>query len=481
MPSENEAISVSDLIHQINASLLKHRARVHGEITKVDFYPKAVYFSVRDKTEDAVLSCMIWKSDYARNAVELAAGMEVIVSGVPEIYAPRGSFTLKVQTIELFGEGKLKQEYELLKKKLTEEGLFAIEKKKKIPAYARNIGIITSKSGVVLRDFLMNVGSHGFKIIHIDSRVEGKDALHELHQALETMAKQDIDVLVIVKGGGALESFQAFNNESFVRALAKFPFPVITGIGHQPDITLAQLVADHGADTPTAAAQKLNEEWSRVSAILRSAENKIIGRYARELSLNREVILNASATVMDAFNRFERVIRDLRKDIQGAIAVMRAMLNKHTDTVGKTLDRLKNLLRQGIGRKNAILREVSEKISRSQSSVLYTASVGLSEYIEEIPQLLLPVFNGISSDLSIGSETIGRVFRPALAAATANMRSYEAQIDARNPENNLKLGYSIAYAGGKLLRDAAQLKTGEITEVRLLKGSFTSKVENITK
>lgn len=280
-----DPISVSNFLSQINDTLSSHRGRIQGEVTSISFSSvKAVYFTIKDKEADAVLSCLIWKSTYNFNGLDLEVGDEVIVTGTPEIYAPRGSFTLKTQTIEYAGEGALKKAYDELKKKLADEGLLDESLKRSLPLFPKKIGVITSKIGVVIQDFTSNIGRYGFQITTIDSRVEGKDAIHELLRSLKTMAKQDIEVLVIMRGGGSWESLQPFNTESVVRAVAKFKCPVLTGIGHDTDVTLVQMVADVGVSTPAAVAEALNESWDSALAAVELSERKIVGALHRNIS-----------------------------------------------------------------------------------------------------------------------------------------------------------------------------------------------------
>jgi len=184
--------------------------------------------------------------------------MEVIVEGMPNIYVPNGRFNFSVNTIELVGEGALKLAYDKLKKKLTAEGLLAVERKKTIPELPEKIGLITSETGAVIHDFLTNIGKYGFKIKFFNSRVEGQLAIKDLLKAIEYFKNQDIDVLVIIRGGGSFESLQAFNNEVLVRKIAEFEKPVICGIGHDKDIPLSALAADLLVSTPTAVTTVLN-------------------------------------------------------------------------------------------------------------------------------------------------------------------------------------------------------------------------------
>jgi exodeoxyribonuclease VII large subunit len=184
--------------------------------------------------------------------------MEVIVEGTPSIYIPNGRFNFGVNTIELVGEGALKMAYDKLKKKLDSEGLFDIERKKLIPELPERIGLITSETGAVIHDFLTNIGKYGFKIKFFNSRVEGQLAIKDLLSAIEYFEDKDIDVLVIIRGGGSLESLQAFNNEVLIRKIADFEKPVICGIGHDKDVPLCALVADLLVSTPTAVTTVLN-------------------------------------------------------------------------------------------------------------------------------------------------------------------------------------------------------------------------------
>ncbi|MEK7089254.1 MAG: exodeoxyribonuclease VII large subunit [Patescibacteria group bacterium] len=148
-----------------------------------------------------------------------------------------------------------------MKKRLTAEGIFAPERKRAIPMLPRRIGVVTSKEGAVIHDFINNLGKFGYEVMLVDSRVEGQQAVGPLLGAIRALKEKDIEVLVIIRGGGSLESLQAFNNEMLVRELASFPVPVIAGIGHDQDMPLVALMADAMTSTPTAVAHLLNRSW----------------------------------------------------------------------------------------------------------------------------------------------------------------------------------------------------------------------------
>lgn len=277
-------VTVAQFIEQLNRLVKPVSVKIIGEVSEAKCGPTGhMYFSMKDEKNLAVMSCAIWRSRYEMFGIQLKIGMKVIASGHCEIYAPSGRLSFICDSIELAGEGALKKEYDRLLAKLTSEGIFATEKKRPVPKFARRIGIITSKQGAVIHDFLNNIGKFGFQIEFIDSRVEGQLAVGDLLASIKTFRKRAIDVLVIMRGGGSLEAMMAFNNEIIVREIAAFPVPVIAGIGHDKDVPLAAMAADVMCSTPTAAANLLTQSWQEIFRALDHYENTIIGGYKNEL------------------------------------------------------------------------------------------------------------------------------------------------------------------------------------------------------
>jgi len=310
--------SVSEYIEFLNISLRKiGAAKITGEVTKLTISSVGhVYFSIKDKSGKGVLDCIIWKSNYALCGVRLEEGKEVILSGYPDIYPLSGRFSFKADTVELKGEGALKKAYEELKNKLEKEGIFDLERKKKIPMFPERIGVITSKQGAVIHDFLNNIGKYGFKIQMIDSRVEGQEAIKDLLSAIRTFKKKKIDVLVVIRGGGSLESLQPFNNEALVKEIIDFPVPVIAGIGHDQDAPLFTLAADASESTPTAVANLLNESWDQALLFLERYERDIIGRYEVILSDYKEI----ENKLKISFNNFKNALSNTRIDLNNSLS-----------------------------------------------------------------------------------------------------------------------------------------------------------------
>lgn len=345
---EDKVFSISEYIAILNAGLKAYKAKIVGEVGKVDIYPSGhVYFSLRDEKDQSVLNCIIWKGKYALFGIEIKEGMKIIATGCPDIYKQTGRLSFIAETIELAGEGALKKEYEKLKKKLDEEGIFEESKKRVIPTYPEKIGIITSKQGAVLADFLSNIGNYGFKLLMVDSRVEGQSAITDLLSAIKTIKKKDIEVLVIMRGGGSFESLQSFNNELLVREVANFPVPVIAAIGHDKDMPLVSLAADFEVSTPSIAAITLSKSWKEAALLVERYRVDMIDSYEKGIDAAKLLISQAVATINEAGNsileKYETIKNQLRVSFQ---SFKNAILNVKIglrDSLDKSLSGFKSL------------------------------------------------------------------------------------------------------------------------------------------
>jgi exodeoxyribonuclease VII large subunit len=382
---ENNILSISAYLKLLNGILNSFEARIVGEVSEVKISSVGhVYFSLKDKKDKSVLSCVIWNYDYKLCGVELKEGLEIVAKGIPDVYPPTGRLSFKAKTIQLMGEGELKKEYEKLKKKMEEEGLFLEEKKKEIPLFVKRVGIITSKQGAVISDFLNNLGRFGFQIRFIDSRVEGLEAVRDLLNSVKTMKKQDIDVLVIMRGGGSLESFLAFNNETLIREVAGLPFPVIAALGHDKDVPLLALVADKMVSTPTAAANLLNQSWQEAELELKSAEREIFNSFSSSLRSLEYKINNLFLKIKD---RLEKVI-SLFKMMEFRIkSVIPKILESEIDKMRERLENLEKTINQNNPERNL---KLGYCIANSKKGVIKNIDdVKVEDIID------LKVYNGI--------------------------------------------------------------------------------------
>ncbi len=303
----DEPISVSDYILVINELLSRINLKVFGEISEMKTASSGhVYFSLKDEQTGDVINCAIWSSVYRMCGVKIENGMKVILSGTADVYRARGTLTFKVKTVEPAGEGALRKAYEELKARLSEEGFFDEERKRELPTYPQKIGIITSAKGAAVHDFINNLGKFGFRVSICDSRVEGQGAVGDLLRSMRIMKKKDLDVLVIVRGGGSLQSLMAFDNEMLVREIVNFPVPVVAGIGHHEDITLAALAADVSESTPTAVANKISRGYIKAMDTVLLYEQRIEDYYKDVLYKNKEEI----ATYVEKVTHFFKKILD---------------------------------------------------------------------------------------------------------------------------------------------------------------------------
>lgn len=337
---KNNIFTVSEYIEFINNILLNCEAKIEGEIDQIKKSSKGhVYFSLKDK-DGSILDCVIWNYYYRICGIDLEEGMNVIITGIPSIYAPSGRISFKTSLIELVGEGALKKQYEQLKKKLEKEGVF--DRQLELKKYPRVIGIITSKHGAVIHDFLNNLGKHNFKVEFIDSRVEGSEAIEDLILSIKTFKKRTIDCLIVMRGGGSKNSFDVFNNEAVIQEIINFPCPVISGLGHHEDEPLFALASDYSVSTPTAATHLLNLSWNGLIYELKKHEQNIFDKYNNLLNIINYKIENVSKNLIILENEIK---------------------NKKL-----FIDNLKNHLINDFGLR---LKETKEKINYIEKQIIY--------------------------------------------------------------------------------------------------------------
>ena len=308
---ENVPLSVNDFLETLNTELSGFAARVRGEVTDLNIWQnRVVFFSLKDTQFESVVKCSMSYQHYLLSGAAFSIGTEVVAEGYPKIYKPRGELSFQVMTIELFGEGALKKAYDELYKKLEQMGAFDPEQKKTLPQYPERIALITSPDGAAIGDFQMNIGRFGLKIDLYPSGVEGSRAIHELMAAVKAVKKRahEYDALVIVRGGGSLESLSAFNNEALVALLRTLPIPVLAGIGHEKDITLAALVADRMESTPTACALCLTSHWEAARENIYTFSEKLPRLFEQAVFARKEAL-------GEAHSYFFRTLTDLKESV----------------------------------------------------------------------------------------------------------------------------------------------------------------------
>lgn len=269
-PTEkNQIYSVSALSNTIRQTLIDHYTEiwVEGEIFGlVVAASKHIYFSIKDT--HCQIRCAMFRSKSSRLKFKPENGMQVLLYAQPDIYQPRGDLQLIVSHIEMAGAGKLQLEFERLKQKLLAEGLFEPELKKEIPQWPSRVGVISSEKGAAVRDVISVVGKRfpAIELIIYPTLVQGKEAPEAIcNSLLLADSRKEVDLLLLVRGGGSIEDLAAFNDEGVARTIVQCQLPIVSGIGHAIDSTIADFVCDKYAPTPSAAAENISPNQHEVN------------------------------------------------------------------------------------------------------------------------------------------------------------------------------------------------------------------------
>lgn len=288
-PQPPQPLSVSGLLTSINAALAAAMPRVlvRGEIHALKAAMSGhLYLDLKDEQGDAIVHCCLWASRRRRLTFTPRQGDLVDVTGSLDMYAPRGSLSLVIDSMRPAGEGALWAQFLALKEKLAALGLFESERKKKLPAYPTVVGIVTSSWAAALRDVLRTLQARapGVSVILYPAAVQGETAESELIAALQKAdARRECDVILLVRGGGSLADLWTFNSEALANQIARMHIPVVSGVGHATDTSISDLVADATAVTPTAAAELITQNWVAAPQAIASIEARMTHRLQSQL------------------------------------------------------------------------------------------------------------------------------------------------------------------------------------------------------
>lgn len=415
-PPEQTVIGVKQFIGILNETLsfAYPLVTVEGEVSSFKVNQgKWAFFDLKD--DGATLPCFI---PVYQLKVPLEDGMKIRVSGTPKL-TDWGKFSFTAKTVTLAGEGALKRAYDLLKKKLQQEGLFDDARKRPLPKFPNRIGLITSGKSAAYSDFIKVLEQRwgGLKVELADIQVQGAAAPDQVINAIEyfNQMAEPVDVLVLIRGGGSLEDLQAFNTEQVARAVAASRTPIIVGVGHEIDVSLADYAADLRAATPTDAARLVVPDRTEIEEIVTSR--------------TRELHLRMKAKVRRSQEQVERFL---------AAGIHRL-----------------SLPRQRIERAEALL---VRDISYLQATI--------KRYSQTVDQLSLLVPQKFSLWQRRVSERLVTSFR---------------LLSGYDPNANLRRGYSITWNNGKIVRSITGTQTGEVVMVQLADGKIRTKVEGHDK
>ncbi|MCY2960897.1 MAG: exodeoxyribonuclease VII large subunit [Planctomycetota bacterium] len=432
---------VSELTREIRSRLeALGRVQVEGEVTGLKTAASGhVYFTLRDL--DAQISCTVWRSAVASALrFDLKEGAQVLAHGKLDVYAPRGTYSLNVTRVEQAGLGTKLAQLEELKARLAQDGWF--ERHRPIPTLPRVVGLVTSKSGAALQDFLRTRSArwplYPVRLAH--TAVQGPGAALEIAAAIDRLDASGVDVICVVRGGGSLEDLWAFNELPVLEAVRRASVPVISGVGHETDTTLCDLVADVRAHTPTDAAQRAIPE--------RAVFVDALDRAQRHLGRAIDAVIEGRARRIDAASRIHLSVRGL--------------LDRAESRAGRLANRL-------------LAQSPNARLARSRAQ-LERAGPRLAQALRGALDARARRLDRVAPRLEVAGRRAfdTRVQRVALAAQALNSIS---------PFRVLERGYSITrrVSDGTAVRSGAELSPGTEIETLFAAGAVISRVESSSK
>ena len=411
---------------------------VTGEISGTRLAASGHYYFTL-KEQDAQLRCVCFRQTARYLKFKPQDGVAVIARGRVDVYEVRGEYQLLVETLEPQGRGALQLAFEQLKKKLAAEGLFDRSRKRPIPAFPRRIGIVTSPSGAAIRD-LLNILERRFPGLHIrlfPAQVQGEGAVEDVCRGIEHFGTSGwADVLIVGRGGGSLEDLWTFNEEAVARAIAACPVPVISAVGHETDVTIADFVADLRAPTPSAAAELVVGTRQHVVERIEAAEAKLRQSLRYRLS--------------DAMRKLHQ----------------------------RGIERGTSLLSRRIGRSLQRVDEVDYELRARMRSLLLVARAHWRELDARLKALDLRLrFAQTRQRLEAADRTSVETMRATLARARRRYEPLAAELNQLSPLRVLDRGYAIVQDDqGRILKDAADAPPPTAIAVRLARGRLKARV-----
>lgn len=458
--AENPYLSVSDVTRLVNDILELQFSQLlfRGEISQITVAQSGhVYFSIKD--EGAQLSCAMWAGVARTLPFKPRVGMAVRCHGRPNVYAQTGRFQIVVHRLFEDGEGALQRRFLELRKRLQDEGFFSSERKRPLPFLPRAVGIVTSKTGAVIHDMMVKIRERfpSMVVYLADTRVQGEGAAGEIAAAIRSMDRSGlVDVIIVARGGGSLEDLWAFNEEELVKAVFACSRPVVSGVGHEVDVTLCDLAADVRAPTPTAAAEMVVPKVSDLSQRVGELERRLsdVDRWFQP----RVQRLDDLTLRLDA--RLSSITKEAQLRIRAAeLSLARIKPDKVMDLMQMRVNVLEKRLRSAV------------------EGCLKSFSVELSGRIDRLKRT--PLLEAVKRQQAVVVSLEGRLSgtgHRSFSVWRQQVASMQARLEALNPKAVLDRGYSILRIDGKHVRSAEQALPGGVMEVQVVDGVVSGTV-----
>ena len=463
-PGEPTALSVSQAVELASGALEAiPQLCVLGEVTGFRG-PNArsghCYFQIKD--EKSSVDCIIWKGTYAKRTFDLRDGMQLNLTGSFNLYKATGKMSFVARSFSLAGEGLLRQQVAELAEKLSREGLMDASRKRRIPAFCTNVAVVTSLSGAVIDDVKRTLRRRNplVKILCVGAKVQGEGAPQELIHALERVGRLDPapDCVLLVRGGGSFEDLMTFNDEKLARAVASCPVPVVTGIGHEPDTSICDMVSDRRCSTPTAAAESVAPSMAELAELLRTRTSRL-ARFGRDR-------VDVSARELD--QQQERLVRAMRLYLDGLSAELEAQAARPCMT-----------------RPDAPLRLRAQELSLSADRLDAARVHAFDRFTRSLDALTaqMPAPATIAAvhvqALASAQMRLAHAGSALVSAHRSQLASQAAKLDALSPLKVLGRGYSIAYANERVAARAASMAPGDALRIRMADGDVYGTVERV--
>ena len=455
------AVSVSSILRRIKGGLTRLGAiRIEGEVHSLKPYPSGhVYIDLKDNEDDAILHCVIWR----RNAYRLERlpeqGEAVVLTGTLDVFEARGQLQFNVVAVQAAGDGVLFAKFEALKKKLLAEGLFATELKRELPAYPRRVGVVTSTETAALQDVMKTRAGLApwvpFVVYH--AAVQGEASEGEILAALKlAREKNEVDVLLLVRGGGSLADLWSFNAEAIAREIRRMPMPVVTGVGHETDFTIADMAADVRAPTPTGACALVLQQWAAVPERLTVLQTRLAALMLSTLRLNQARLtqgVRLQSAMKNIVLRLEARLPQ-ENDLKRGCERYLDMLTERLDRVAMGLDAQKRLLTQ-------------------------TAAGKLASAQTELARLR-PRFSEAQIALARSEENLIRRLVFSIQDKRTRLEALAASLNALDVSKTLARGFTLTTdRNGHVVCDASKLSQGDHVRLHFAKGSAQAEVLSV--
>lgn len=409
---------------------------IGGEISNLTYAASGhVYFSLKDAS--AQVRCVMWRSRAQLLGWRLENGQKIEARALVSFYEPRGEFQLNVEAIRRAGQGDLFERFLKLKAQLESEGLFAAERKRPLPGFPRHLAIVTSLQAAALRDVLSTLRRRAphLKLTLFSTPVQGEGAAAKIAEALVQAGRSACDAIILCRGGGSIEDLWAFNEECVARAIVAAPIPVVVGVGHETDFTIADFAADQRAPTPTAAAELLSPERDALLARLAELQRQLARRMERSLAEQQQRIDWLATRLIHPADK----IRQRSADLQALDRRLRQALNRQREASQLRLDALRQRF--------SAARPRPEKL------------------VEGLSHLLFRLHNRVYWQIS---------------QQTAKLNTLERSLSQLDPNAVLARGYALAIGpDGRVVRDAATLIPGDTLKLDFARGSAQTTVNQV--